>query len=193
VQDFTAVRNENLQLVLGCAEMPLMQFGAINTGRYTAGAMPQSTNLFTWPMNNYWVTNFNAEQRGGISWTYYLTTSSDVSNGFATRFGWGCRVPYLTRVLPGSGPGDNNWEGSFITSWPPNILLISAEPAAEGDYCIVHLRETNGKQASLSLVNGLNGKPLSITEVDATGKPVSNSSQNIGPLESKFYRIAIVP
>jgi hypothetical protein len=33
---------------------------------------------------------------------------------------------------------------------------------------------------------------LSATEVDATGKPLSNSSQNIGPLESKFYRIAIV-
>ena len=193
VQDFTSVRNESMQLVMGCAEMPLMQFGAINTGRYTAGAMPESTNLFSWPMNNYWVTNFNADQRGGHSWKYYLTTSSDISNDFATKFGWGCRVPYLTRVLPGSGTGDNNWEGSFITGWPPNILLISAEPAAEGEYCIVHLRETNGKQTSLSLVNGLNGKPLSITEVDATGKPVSNSSQNIGPLESKFYRIAIVP
>ena len=46
------------------------------------------------------VTNFNADQRGGHSWTYYLTTSSDVSNGFDTKFGWGCRVPYLTRVLP---------------------------------------------------------------------------------------------
>jgi len=193
VQDFTSVRNENMQLVMGCAEMPLMQFGAINTGRYTAGAMPESTNLFSWPMNNYWVTNFNADQRGGHSWKYYLTTSSDISNDFATKFGWGCRVPYLTRVLPGSGTGDNNWEGSFITGWPPNILLISAEPASEGQYCIVHLRETNGKQTSLSLVNGLNGKPLSITEVDATGKLVSNSSQNIGPLESKFYRIAIVP
>jgi hypothetical protein len=193
VQNFTSVRNENTQLVLGCAEMPLMQFGAINTGRYTAGAMPQSTNLFSWPMNNYWVTNFNADQRGGHSWTYYLTTSSDVSNGFATKFGWGCRIPFLTRVLPGSGTGDNNWEGSFITGWPSNILLISAEPVADGKYCIVHLRETNGKETSLSLINGLNGKALSAVEVDVTGKPVSNPSQIIGPLESKFYRIIFTP
>jgi len=53
VQDFTSVRNKSAQLVLGCPGMPLMQFGAINTGRYTAGAMPQSTKLFSWPMNNY--------------------------------------------------------------------------------------------------------------------------------------------
>jgi len=189
VQDFTSVRNENTQLIIGSAEMPLMQFGAINTGRYIAGAMPESTNLFSWPMNNYWVTNFNADQRGGHSWTYYLTTSNDISNGFATRFGWGCRIPFLTRVLPGAGQGDNNWEGSFISGWPPNVLLISAEPAPDGKSCIVHLRETNGNSASLNLVNGLTGKVLNTSEVDVTGKPVPKPSQNISPLESKFYRI----
>jgi hypothetical protein len=193
VQDFTSIRNEGAQLVIGCPEMPLMQFGAINTGRYTAGAIPQSTNLFSWPMNNYWVTNFNAEQRGGHSWTYYLTTSSDISNGFATRFGWGCRVPYLTRILPGSGTGDNNWEGSFITGWPSDVLLVSSEPSPDGKYCTVHLREINGNSASLKLVNGLNGNDLTAIEVDVTGKPVSNPSKNIGPLESKFYRIIFVP
>ena len=193
VQNFTALRNEAMQLVIGCPEMPLMQFGAINTGRYTAGAMPQSTNLFSWPMNNYWVTNFNADQRGGHSWTYYLTTSSDASNDFATKFGWGCRIPYLTRVIPGSGKGDNNWEGSFITGWPSNVILVNALPASDGEYCVIHLRETNGKSTSLSLTNGLNGKLLIATEVDVTGKPVAKPTLNIGPLESKFYKINFIP
>jgi alpha-mannosidase len=189
VQNFTSVRNSATQLVMGCAEMPLMQFGAINTGRYTAGAMPQSSNLFSWPMNNYWVTNFNADQRGTHTWTYYLTTSPDVSNGFASRFGWGCRVPFLTRILSGSGEGDNNREGSFITGWPSNIILITARPEADGKSFIIHLRETNGQNTSLKLVNGLNGKTLPATEVDVTGGPVPNGNTNIGPLESKFYRI----
>jgi alpha-mannosidase len=189
VQDFTSVRNETSQLVMGCAEMPLMQFGAINTGRYIAGAMPQSTNIFSWPMNNYWVTNFNADQRGGHSWTYYLTTTDDVSNGYATQFGWGCRIPFLTRILPGAGSGDNNWEGSFITGWPVNVILVSAEPAADGNSCIVHLRETNGREAFLNLTNGLTGKSLSALEVDVTGNPVQKPSGTIAPLESKFYRV----
>lgn len=189
VQDFTSIRNAGSQLVIGCPEMPLMQFGAINTGRYVAGAMPQSTNLFSWPMNNYWVTNFNADQRGGHSWTYYLTTTKDVSNNFATRFGWGCRIPYLTRIIPGSGKGDNNWEGSIISGWPSDILLVSAEPARDGQYCIIHIRETNGENASLNLKNGINGEQLQPTEVDVTGKPVQNPSREIGPFESKFYRI----
>ncbi len=189
VQNFTAVRNGKSQIVLGCAEMPLMQFGAINTGRYQAGAMPQTTNLFSWPMNNYWVTNFNAEQRGGHSWTYYLTSSSDNSNDFATRFGWGARVPYLTRILPGSGTGDNNREGSFIAEWPDNVILISSQPASDGKSAVIHLRETNGKSVKLALTNGIDGNALKAVEVDVTGKPVQNPSLTIAPLDSKFYRI----
>jgi len=189
IQDFAAVRNETEQIVIGSAEMPLMQLGAINTGRYKAGAMPQSTNMFSWPMNNYWVTNFNADQRGGHSWTYYLTTSNDVSNGFAAKFGWGCRIPYLTRILPGEGTGDNNWEGSFITGWPSNVILVSAQPSADGKSAVVHLRETNGKTGLLNLKDGSTGKDLSAIEVDVTGKPVLASSLSISPLESKFYSI----
>jgi hypothetical protein len=189
VQNFTSVRNSNSQLVLGCTEMPLMQFGAINTGRYIAGALPQSTNLFSWPMNNYWVTNFNADQRGGHSWSYYLTSSSDVSNGFATRFGWGSRVPYLTRILPGEGSGDNNWEGNFISGWPENTVLVNSVPDSDGKSLIVHLRETDGKEAVINLKNGLNGKAVSASEVDVNGNPVQKPSLYIGPLESKFYKV----
>jgi len=189
MQNFTSVRNSNSQLVMGCAEMPLVQLGAINTGRYTAGALPQSTNIFSWPMNNYWVTNFNAEQRGGHTWTYYLTTSADNSAGFATRFGWGCRVPYLTRILPGEGTGDTNREGAFLTGWPENVILISAEPLADGKSLIIHLRETNGKEAALAISNGITGKLMTAVEVDAAGKSVINPSLKISPLNSKFYRI----
>ena len=191
VQNFTAVRNDEMQVVLGCGEMPLMQFGAINTGRYVAGAMPQTTHLFSWPMNNYWVTNFNADQRGGHSWTYYLTSERDNTDNTAARFGWGARVPLLTRIIPGDGPGDNLREGSFITGWPSNVILINARPDDGGKTVIIHLRETGGEDTILALKNGITGQPLTVTEVDVTGSPVSYPSTKIGRLESKFYRITL--
>jgi hypothetical protein len=191
MQNFTAVRNAETQVVLGCAEMPLIQLGAINTGRYQAGATPESPQLFSWPMNNYWTTNFNAEQRGGHSWTYNLTSSSDVSNNTATRFGWGCRVPFLTRILPGAGSGDQHWEGSFVSGWPSNILLVSANLSSDRKSIMLHVRETDGKSAELNLFNGLTNKALHITEVDVTGNPVQNGSCRIGALESKFFKIEL--
>jgi hypothetical protein len=188
VQNFTAVRNQNAQLVMSCGEMPLMQFGAINTGRYIAGAMPESTNIFSWPMNNYWVTNFNADQRGGHTWSYFITSSADASIPFASRFGWGSRVPFLTRILPGEGAGDTSHEGSFITGWPENVVLVSARPAG-GKNILIHLRETAGKDAVVDLSGGLSGKKLKIIESDITGAATGNGSPRIGPLESKFFLI----
>ncbi len=191
VQDFTSVRNTTSQIVMGSAEIPLMQFGAINTGRYKAGAMPQGTNLFSWPMNNYWTTNFNADQRGGHSWTYFLTSSPDNSNGFATRFGWGCRIPYLTRVLPGAGTGDTKWEGSFISGWPANVVLVSAQPSTDGKAIRIHLRETEGKNAEIKLSNGISGLSLPVSEVDVLGNMVPGGNQTVKSLESRFFRIEL--
>jgi len=190
VQNFTSIKNQNAQVVMGCGEMPLMQFGAINTGRYKAGAMPQTTGIFSWPMNNYWVTNFNADQRGGHTWTYYLTSSEDVSGSFATRFGWGSRIPFLTRILPGDGTGDSMDAGSFIEGWPGNIIVISSRPAEDGKSLLVHVRETGGIETTLSLSSGLTGQKLKLTEADPTGLPAGNKSL-LKPLESKFFLITI--
>lgn len=189
VQHFTALRNGAAQIVMGSPEMPLMQFGAINTGRYEAGAMPQGPHLYSWPMNNYWVTNYNAEQRGGHAWTYYISSSADVSNGFATRFGWGSRTPYLTRVIPGGGAGDNKWEGSFIAGWQENVALINARPAPDGRSLLLHVRETDGRPAPLRLFNGITGEALHLEEADVTGAPVKGGVMELGPLESRFFRL----
>jgi alpha-mannosidase len=183
------VRGDSVQIIMGSGEMPLMQYGAINTGRYQAGAMPQSTHLFSWPMNNYWVTNFNADQRGGHTWTYYLTSSGDPSNGFASRFGWGARVPFLTRILPGDGKGDGKSEGTFISGWPENVILVTSRPEPEGHCLIIHLREAEGKETYISLKNGLTGEQLGIDEVDVTGSPVAEPSLKMAPLESKFFKL----
>lgn len=195
VQNFTSVRNDRMQIVMGSNEMPLMQFGAINTGRYTAGATPQSTSIFSWPMNNYWVTNFNADQRGGHSWTYYLTSSSDNSDSFASRFGWSARVPLLTRILPGNGTGGGLSEGSFIEGWPENILIISAIPSSRDNSLVIHVRETAGRETTFSPSDGLTGKPFRITEVDVAGRPAGREANAdpvlIRPLESKFFRIEL--
>lgn len=126
VQNYARLKNENAQIILSSNEIPLMQFGGINTGRYKAGAKPETTHIYGWPMNNYWTTNFNAEQHGGLNWTYTISSSEENTQQAATQFAWGNRVPFLNRVLPGGGKGDNNWSGSIVSGWPENVLLISS-------------------------------------------------------------------
>lgn len=185
VQHYARLHNGQCQLMVSSVENPLMQFGNINTGRYKAGATPESTRFYGWPMNNYWTTNFNADQHGGHQWVYTISTSADTGVGEAIRFGWGRSLPFPVRMIPGGGATSNLPQGSYLQGWQPNLLLISAVPQADGHSALVHLRETSGIASTIHLAAA--GKNLKVTATDVTGVPLSQQNLEIGPLESRFF------
>lgn len=189
VQHYARLSNEDAQVILCSPEIPLMQFGGINTGRYQAGALPETTHIFGWPMNNYWTTNFNADQHGGHEWTYVISSCKGNNVIEAAKFGWGIRAPFLTRVLPGGGNGEEIWEGSFITGWPDNLLLICAMPSSNGLSAIFHVRELAGESCYFNLLDGRTGKTLHSVQTDVTGNPLANGSLELKPYESRFFRV----
>jgi alpha-mannosidase len=189
VQSYARLSNNNSQILLTSKETPLMQFGGINTGRYKAGATPETTHIYGWPMNNYWTTNFNAEQHGGFEWNYSISSTAENSQTAAARFGLENMVPFLSRILPGGGNGGGKQQGSVISGWPENIVLVSAMPGSDGKSAIFHVRETAGKTANIQLKNEINGKSVIILEVDVLGNPVKNGSIEIKAFESKFLKV----
>lgn len=189
VQNYARLANTGEQILLNSPEIPLMQFGGINTGRYKAGATPETTHIFGWPMNNYWVTNFNAEQHGGITWKYTISSEHISSQQSATRFGWGNRVPFLSRILPGGGMGGGKSEGSLISGWPENLLLVSVKPTEDGRSCTLHVREIDGKEADLSSLSGINNFTFEQKAVNVLGEPIPGIPQKIKPFESKFIKL----
>lgn len=189
VQNYARLKNNSAQILLNSKEIPLMQFGGINTGRYKAGAVPEDTHVYGWPMNNYWTTNFNAEQHGGIEWVYTISSITGNSQKDASRFGWGKQVPFLSRVLPGGGVGDAVGEQSIITGWPENILVVSAFPSVDGRSSIVHVREVSGKPAELNLKNGVSQKSMQVEPVNVLGEKLEGNSKQINPYEARFFRV----
>ena len=190
VQHFSVLRNSEAQIIMGSPEIPLMQFGGINTGRYKAGALPETTHMYSWPMNNYWVTNFNPDQKGQHEWTYFLTSGSDVSNGEASRFGWGTRIPFLTRILPGGGTGEPVWQKSLLSGWPVNVILVNAQPVEGEKAVLLQIRETDGKTAELSTLKPFSGAPFRISQVNAIGDAVNDGSTILKPLGNGFFKLS---
>ncbi|HLO92244.1 MAG TPA: glycoside hydrolase family 38 C-terminal domain-containing protein [Lentimicrobium sp.] len=187
-QHFVAVKNDSIQIVYSSKEVPLVQLGNINTGRYKAGAIPESSQLFSWPMNNYWVTNFNADQKGEHQWTYHLT-SGNASNIDANRFGWNNRVPMLTRVLPGSDIDDNNWGSSLINNWPDNLICLSIIPGALKNEILFQVREINKQKADLTKLKIKGIKSVDIVRANAIGDELPQLSNVLLPLECGFFKI----
>lgn len=190
-QSFVAVKSEKSQIVVSSNEMPLWHFGNINMGRYKAGAVPETTHLYSWPMNNYWVTNFNADIRGEINWSYFITSYNSASLADATRFGWNTKVPLLGRVLPKSLKPNLEKSPNFVNILnfnSDNILLVNMYPHETKNEIILHIREISGNTIPLQITSSyLQG--IKILECNAIGEEIDQNPTEIGSKASMFLKL----
>lgn len=201
VQSFAAVRWSGAQVALCSPEVPLMQFGRINTGRFQQQVCIEQPHLFSWVMNNYWTTNFCASQEGEFRWSYSLTSEAleDSSGGAfsrAARFGWSRRVPLLARVLPGGGAARPLECRSLLALEAPNLLLVGARPAERGPGVILHLRELEGLPARLETGNWrLADRRVCVSEVSVLEDRVARVEGAIefAPRQARFLLLESDP
>ncbi len=184
IQAFVAVRGRDDQIILGSSEAPLVQLGGINLGKWRSVTKVEKPHVYSWVMNNYWFTNFRASQEGEFRWAHYLTSSRDRSNSRASGFGWDSRVPLVARVLTAGASQATRPSMSALRIDASNLVLIAARPARDGHGIIVHLREVEGKPATL--------QALAVNEVNVLEEPLGAPAESIifRPMEAKFVRVA---
>jgi hypothetical protein len=192
VQNFVAARNDKAQFVVGSNLIPLFQMGGICTGQYQRKKTYEYPHVYSWVTNNYWTTNFRASQEGELRWSYYLTSSDDVSNSFASRFGWSSRVPIYARVVPAGKP--NHLPASFnaFRFNSGNFLMTSATPSMDKGYVLINVRELDGRQSLFQILDN-EGKPLEFTIVNAIEEMLETGLKEISfaPYGNRFIKFKL--
>lgn len=191
-QAFASVRWPSGQIVLSSPEIPLFQFGAINTGKFQKQARVDRPHIFSWVMNNYWTTNFCASQEGEFKWSYALTSGSDGGPGAASRFGWNSRIPLLARLTAGGGAPRALEQRSVLPIDSQSLMLVAARAAARGPGVILHLREVDGIAARLTTSAWrLGGRSVRVREVNVLEDEIGtlDGVVGFGPRQSKFLRV----
>lgn len=211
LQHVAVVRGPEGQILFSSPQTPLVHLGGINLGKFQYISKPEQSHIFSWVLNNYWVTNFRASQQGELKWHYAITSTKDPSNSAAVKFGWGNSVPFPARVLPPGRPAN---QIAQVKKFPavigstrrvigptcrvvlkletPGLLLVKAGPALEGKAITLHLREVNGKRAELDVGALLKKNQVkAVWEVDVLE---NNPRSLIGsllfePYEVKFIRL----
>ena len=195
-QNYVSVRGKKGQVVVVSNEIPLWHFSDFNMNKYERNPKQGKTWLYSWVMNNYWMTNFRAYQEGAFSWSYQITSSADTTNTFATKYAWGVRNPFPTRTFPA---GANDLKSPLLEtlkiSGSANAMLVNSRPAFKGNGSILlHFRELEGQTAEVKLSLAVPGKSIKkMTEVNVVGKQIGQplSSIQFKPYEVKFIELEL--
>ena len=194
LQSFLSVVGPDGQVVLGSDQAPLVQLGGFNLGKWQPVTRVEQPHVYSWVMNNYWFTNFRTEQSGEFRWHYYLTSTPDRSATAATRFGWGSRVPLVTRVLPAQAGAAREVRppASLLGLSSPNVLVVEARPARDGSAVVLHLREVEGRGVTLGPEEIQTARRLrGVDEVNILEGVVQPRIRTLAiePYETRFVRL----
>ena len=148
--DFSA---QDYGITLATCEAPLVEFGEIsdetghNSGpRGWKTATPGGSVAYSFVMNNYWHTNYKADQEGWTEFSYALHPHEMFRSAGVYRFGYEQDYPLLTRMV---GENQIPLEPLFLLSAPEvNVTGIQTGP--------------NGKIRQMRLFN-MSGKPVEFT------------------------------
>lgn len=176
VQNWIEAAGTKNTVVWAPLEAPLVQLGDINTGKWQAKMDVARPFVFSYVLNNYWMTNFKASQGGPLVFRYALTSRPGGSDQVAAaRFGAEARTPLLAEWLPnqtaGVLPADSL---SFFAVDQPNVLIQTVTAPESGEGIVLRLREIAGRETRTRVSSSLfTAETLTYTATDIGEHPAN--------------------
>ena len=183
VQRWVDVSNPDYGVTLATVDAPLVQMGAIRMDFTSASGFPNSvlrhiqtsSNLYSYVMNNYWHTNFKADQEGPTTFRYSIRPHRGLYNQTeAARFGVERNQPLVAIPAWLDGPQPLR---PILRIEPDGVVATSLKPSRDKKALLVRLFAVSGKPERVEMSWG---RPMRVYLSDAAesrGKAVS------GPIE----------
>jgi alpha-mannosidase len=158
-QNLVHVRDGDFSVAWSTPDAPLVTLTDINRGLWLSHLPITNGHVFSYALNNYWFTNYRAQQGGRFAFHYSITSGSDLGHEALARFDEDTRTPVVAypyrssfsaaisqtgRPMPASG-------GSFLTLDAPNLEFVTLKEAEDGDGFILRFREIAGHSGEVEL------------------------------------------
>lgn len=151
VQHWAAVQQDGVSAAVMPLDASLMTLGDINRGEWPTEFGQRPGSIFSYAMNNYWHTNYRAEQGGHFRFRYVVTSAAQTDGAALSRMGWMEATPLendeirsqdkaldLPRSLDGK-------QQSFVTIDDKDVVLDTWKPAENGNGTILRLIDLGGQ------------------------------------------------
>ena len=195
VQNWVEFSGKDARVVWSPVEAPLVMFGDINIGKWLTSLDLRNAWVFSYAMNNYWMTNFKASQEGRVEFRYSLTSLPPGPAGpdrvASSRFGWEVHTPLAAVWLPAKNKGRFTTPmESFVFVNQPNILIQALWLDADGKP-VARLREIAGKATEARLSSAVFLGFTTTTRGTSHTMETGSIPVSLKPFEIKMVRIAI--
>jgi hypothetical protein len=158
-QNVVAARDSGIAIAWATPDAPLITLTDINRGLWLKHLNVDNGYVFSYIMNNYWTSNWKAEQGGDFTFRYYITSDRALSDEALARFDAETRSPLVAYDFYNTGnvrlePATRRMPpaaGSFFKIDAPNAQLSALKVAEDGNGIILRLRETAGRAGTAHL------------------------------------------
>ncbi len=164
-QSWVDVSNDSLGVTVATPDAPLVEIGGINAELPWMRTVPRSQTFYSYVMNNYWHTNYKADQEGPVTFRYVLRPHGAFRPEDAARLGAEARRPLLVVPAAGRAPA-----APLATVSPATALVTALRPGADGRSWMVALQNPTGAAQRVAL-RWRGGRRVAVSESDDAERP----------------------
>jgi alpha-mannosidase len=138
-------------------DAPLVTLGDINRGVWPENFAPKSSTIFSYVFNNYWHTNFRAEQGGESTFRYVMTSGAALAPQDLARFGRAAMTPLETDEVVDQDKVGNPERPlepvstSFLQVDGSGVVVENWKAAEDGNGTALRLLETAGTESKATI------------------------------------------
>jgi hypothetical protein len=213
VQHWIAAQQDGASAAILPLDAPLVTLGDINRGLWPEQFGQRPGTIFSYIMNNYWDTNYRAEQGGPFHFRYVFTSASTTDAASLSRLGWEEATPleqnFVTTqdkavsnpsnsaqaggpVGQGSLPGLSATADSFLTVSDPGVLLVTWKPAEDGNGTILRFLDFAGGSSDLARIVTVRSPLLHFSQVTQTNA-VENGAAPVTTKGDQQFQFTLHP
>ncbi|WP_188758206.1 polysaccharide lyase family protein [Edaphobacter acidisoli] len=135
----------------------LVTLGDIFRGKWPEKFGERQGTVFSYVMNNYWDTNYAAEQGGHFRFRYVVTSAATTDAAALSRVGWEEATPLEVDAVAdqdkaSDAPRPLTAEaGSFLDAADPDLLLETWKPAEDGNGTVLRFLDLGGAARTVTV------------------------------------------
>jgi len=169
VESWVDISNQEYGVTWATANAPLVEIGEITAEQPWIKSIKTSSSIYSYVMNNYWHTNYKADQEGPVTFTYSIRPHAAFDATEAAKFGTERRQPLIVSLSGAPSP----LHLPLMELSTTKILVFSIMPVAAANNWLVHIYNPTATDQMAGL-RWKGGQHVSIRRSDAAGESGSS-------------------